>query len=250
MHVTLRKLLCCTLALLLASTPLTRAQQTSTSAPVPPQITSAHSIFIANGGGTNYFNAFTGGPDRGYSQLYAALQQWNRYQIADSPSQADLIFEIHAIAPAVNTGGTDGSYVYNPQLILRILDPKTNALLWTTTSNVKAAGTQSSRDKGFDESVAVLVDRVRQLTGEQLNTTQVKGHPLQQPDADIHEDFARRRHRSSRGPHHLRRLQSHPHEQLPPSPRFQLVPIHPSVLFLQFNKLKQTAAHYRKVSGG
>ena len=66
------------------------------------------------------------------------------------------------------------SSVYNPQLILRILDPKTNVLLWTTTANVRAAGTQSLRDKGFDESVAVLVDRVRQLTGEQLNATQVK----------------------------------------------------------------------------
>jgi hypothetical protein len=175
MHATLRKLLCFTLALLLASTPLTRAQQTSIAvpAPVPPQITSAHTIFISNGGGTNYFNAFTGGADRGYSQIFAALQQWNRYQIVDSPSQADLIFEIHAVAPALNTGGVDGSIVYNPQLILRILDPKTNALLWTTTANVKAAGSQNSRDKGFDQSVAVLVDRVRQLTGEQLNPTQV-----------------------------------------------------------------------------
>jgi hypothetical protein len=175
MHATLRKLLCFTLALLFASTPLTRAQQTSTtaSAPVPPQITSAHSIFISNGSGGNFFNAFTGGADRGYSQLFAALQQWNRYQLVDSPSQADLLFEIHAIAPAISTGD-DGAISYNPQLILRILDPKTNALLWTTTSNVKAAGGQSSRDKGFDESVAVLVDRVRQLTGEQLDSAQVK----------------------------------------------------------------------------
>ncbi|HWW96252.1 MAG TPA: DUF4136 domain-containing protein [Edaphobacter sp.] len=179
MHATLRKLLCFTLALLLASTPLTRAQQTSTiaPAPVPSQITSARTIFIANGGGPNYFNAFTGGADRGYSQIFAALQLWNRYQIVDSPSQADLIFEIHAIAPAVDTGGAggaDGTFVYNPQLILRILDPKTNALLWTTTANVKAAGGQNSRDKGFDESVAVLIDHVRQLTGEQLNPAQVK----------------------------------------------------------------------------
>ena len=175
MHVTLRKLLCFTLALLLASTPLTRAQQTSTSAPapIPPQITSAHTIFISNGGGPNLFNAFTGGADRAYSQLYAAMQQWGRYQLVDSPSQADLLFEVHAIAPAFSTG-TDGAIGYNPQLILRILDPKTNALLWTTTTNVKAAGSQSSRDKGFDESVAVLVDRVRQLTGEQLTPTQVK----------------------------------------------------------------------------
>jgi hypothetical protein len=176
MHATFRNVLCFTLALLLASTPLTRAQQTSTPAPapVPPQITSAHSIFISNGGGTNYFNAFTGGADRGYSQLYAAVQQWNRYQIVDSPSQADLIFEIHAVAPVISVAGNDGAAGYNPQLILRILDPKTNALLWTTTANVKAAGGQSSRDKGFDESVAVLVDRVRQLTGEQLNQTQLK----------------------------------------------------------------------------
>jgi len=176
MHVTLRKLLCFTLALLLASTPLTRAQQTRTAvpAPVPPQITSARTIFVSNGGGTNYFNAFTGGVDRGYSQIFTALQQWNRYQIVDSPSQADLIFEIHAVAPAVTVAGNEGSIAYNPQLILRILDAKTNALLWTTTANVKAAGGQNSRDKGFDESVAVLVDRVRQLTGEQLNATQVK----------------------------------------------------------------------------
>jgi hypothetical protein len=176
MHVTLRKLLCFTLALLLASTPLTRAQQTTTTAtiPIPQQITAAHTIFIANGGGTNYFNAFTGGPDRGYSQLYIAIQQWNRYQIVDSPTQADIIFEIHAVAPAVDAGGADGTFVYNPQLILRILDPKTNALLWTTTANVKAAGGQNSRDNGFDESIIVLVDRVRQLTGEQLNQTQLK----------------------------------------------------------------------------
>lgn len=176
MHVTLRKLLCFTLALLLASTPRTRAQQTSTivPAPLPPQITSAHTIFVSNGGGPNYFNAFTGGADRSYSQLFAALQQWNRYQIVDSPSRADLIFEIHAVAPAIDAGGTDGTIVYNPQLILRILDPKTNTVLWTTTSNVKAAGGQNSRDKGFDESILVLVDHVRQLTGEQLNQTQLK----------------------------------------------------------------------------
>jgi hypothetical protein len=82
-----RKSLCFILALLLASTPLTRAQQTGTTAPapVPPQISSAHSVFIANGSDSNFFNAFSGGPDRGYSQLFTAMQQWNRYQIVDSP---------------------------------------------------------------------------------------------------------------------------------------------------------------------
>lgn len=178
MLATLRILVGSILALLLASTPFAQALQSSSAAPtlVPPQITSAHSIFVSNGGGPNYFDLFTGGPSRAYSQLYAALQQWGRYQIVDSPSQADLIFEIRSIAPAVDVSGPHGtgSLTYNPQLILRILDQETGAVLWTTTSNVRAAGLQASRDKGFDQSVAVLVDRVRQLTGEQLNTAQVK----------------------------------------------------------------------------
>jgi hypothetical protein len=177
MCTTVRKLLCFSLALVFSFTTITaKAQRTASVAPaLPPlQITSAHTIFISNGGGTNYFNAFSGGADRGYSQLFTALQQWNHYQIVPSPSQADLIFEIHSIAPAVDTGHANGVLVYNPQLILRILDAKTNTLLWTTTSNVKAAGRQKSRDKGFDQSVAVLVDHVRQLTGEQLNADQAK----------------------------------------------------------------------------
>jgi hypothetical protein len=77
----------------------------------------------------------------------------------------------------VDAGGADGTIVYNPQLILRILDPKTSALLWTTTANVKAAGGQGSRDKGFDESVTALVDRVRQLVGEQLFGVYKVTHP-------------------------------------------------------------------------
>lgn len=164
------------LALSLAPALQALSSTSSGSAPVPPQIYSAHTAFISNGGGPNYFNAFTGGADRGYNQLYAALQQWGKYQLVDSPSQADLIFEIRSIAPAVSTAGANesSSVSYNPQLVLRILDPKTSALLWTTTVNVKAFGLQSSRDKGFDESIAVLVDRVRQLTGESLTTEQVK----------------------------------------------------------------------------
>jgi hypothetical protein len=176
MPATLRKSLCFSLALFLALTPLTRAQQSSSTPPppVPPQIIAAHNIFVSNGGGPNYFNAFSGGADRGYSRFYAALQQWSRYQLADSPSQADLIFEIHAVAPAVGIADETTTIAYNPQLILRILDPRTNALLWTTTANVKAAGGQNARDKGFDESVTALVDRVRQLVGEPLNPTQLK----------------------------------------------------------------------------
>jgi hypothetical protein len=173
MIVQLRKSLCSTLALALAITPALRAQQTiPNAAPIPPQIAAAHTIFVSNGGGSNYFDQFTGGPDRAYNSLYADLRQSSQYQLVASPSQADLIFEIRSIAPAVDDG--NGGTVYNPQLILSVLDPQTKTVLWTTSANVRAIGTRSRRDRGFDQSMAVLVDKLAQVTGQPLTAEQLK----------------------------------------------------------------------------
>ena len=171
------KLLCFSLTLSLAITPVLQAQQTTpNAAPVPPQIAAAHKIFVSNGGGSNYFNMFTGGPDRAYNSLYTELQQSNRYQIVSSPANADLIFEIRSIAPAVDASTPDspGGIAYNPQLILSIQDPATHAVLWTTSANVRASGRQKTRDAEFDQSLEVAVDKLRQVTGEQLTPAQLK----------------------------------------------------------------------------
>jgi hypothetical protein len=169
----IRKSLCLALAWVLVVIPTAQAQQSTSAsgAPVPPQILSAKSVFVSNGGGSNYFNMFTGGPDRAYNTLYAMLQQSNRYQLVSTPAQADLIFEIRAIAPSVSTGDAIG---YNPQLILSILDPKTSTVLWTTNDNVRAIGRQKTRDRGFDQSVAVLLDKFGQVTGQPLTPEQAK----------------------------------------------------------------------------
>jgi hypothetical protein len=178
-----RNTLCIVLAWLMALAPALPAQQTgapatpapkpiTAPAPIPAQIRAARTIFVSNGGGSNYFNIYTDGPDRAYNSFYAELQQENRYQLVGSPSQADLIFEIRAIAPAV--GEEHGAVGYNPQLILSIQDPKTHAVLWTTSANVRAAGLQANRDRKFDASVAVLVDRMDQVTGQTLTTAQLK----------------------------------------------------------------------------
>jgi hypothetical protein len=169
----LRKSLCITLALAITLTPVLPAQQTSTSAaPVPAQIAEAHAIFVSNGGGSNYYNIFTGGPDRAYNTLYADLEKTNRYRLVGSPSEADLIFEIRAIAPAV--GGPHDTVDYNPQLILDIIDPRTHATLWTTSANVLAFGAKHRRDRQFDSSVAVLMDKLGEITGQPLTQAQVK----------------------------------------------------------------------------
>jgi hypothetical protein len=167
------KPICFTLALTLVFTTALHAKQTTpTLAPVPPQIAAAHTVFVSNGGGTNYFNQFTGGPDRAYNALYTNLQQSNHYQLVDSPSKADLIFQIRSVAPAVDDG--NGGVAYNPQLILSIQDPSTSAVLWTTNANVIAIGTQDRRDRAFDQCVAVVVDKLAQVTGQPLTAAQLK----------------------------------------------------------------------------
>lgn len=169
----LRKSLCIALAWFLVLIPTANAQlpAPAQAAPVPPQILSAHNVFISNGGGGNYFNMFTGGSDRPYNTFYADIQRSDRYQLVSSPAQADVIFAIHGIAPAVSNGDTFG---YNPQLILSILDPKTSTVLWTTAANVRALGTQKHRDQGLDQSVAVLVDKLSQITGQPLTASETK----------------------------------------------------------------------------
>jgi hypothetical protein len=170
----LTRSLCITLALLLVITPVTPAQQPAQDfAPVPPQVTSAHTVFVSNGGGDNYFEYLvTGGVARAYSSFYSALQQSNQYQLVSAPAQADLIFEIRAIAPAVYDG--QGITSYNPQLVLSILDPQTRTVLWTTSANVRAMGSLKRRDRGFDQSMAVLIDKLAQVTGQPLTAQQAK----------------------------------------------------------------------------
>ena len=168
-----RKFVSLALAWFLVALPTVQAQQSpSTPAvPLPTQLLTAHSVFVSNGGGSNYFNIFTGGPDRAYTTFYGDLERANRYQIVGSPEQADLVFAIRAIAPAV---GDVGDVTYNPQLVLSIFDPKTSTLLWTTSVNVRALGTQKRRDNQFDQCVAVLMDKLGQVTGQPLSAQQTK----------------------------------------------------------------------------
>lgn len=158
---------------ILVLTPMLIAQQTdSSAAPVPPQVLNAHKVFVANGGGSNYFERFDGGPNRAYNTFYKELKQTQQYELVSSPSGADLIFEIRAIAPA--TSGTNDTVSYNPQVVLTVRDPKTNAVLWSESANVRFLGTKSRRDRQFDQSVAVLVDKLAVVTGQPLTESQTK----------------------------------------------------------------------------
>jgi hypothetical protein len=168
MHITLRKLLCFTLALLLASTPLTRAQQTTLSAPVPSQIQQAQTIFLTNSGSDPHFPIDAA---KAYNDIYAALQTWGRYKLVNSPDQADLVFQLKGIAPITDVSGNRGGVysVTSAAFHITIRDPKSNVALWTITSPVTVTGKNQVLARWVSISETNLLSRVKVVAGQPLS---------------------------------------------------------------------------------
>ena len=158
--------LCLTLAML--QLPLSVAQSKPTvapTAPTPPQILTAKKVFVANAGGdemTGDDRHFSGGPDRAYNEFYAAMKSWGRFEIVNSPSDADLLLEIRQYVSAVTpTGGGNSSFI--PQFQLNIRDPKTNAMLWGFNVHSRFGVGQADSDRNFDSAVGRLATDLRIL---------------------------------------------------------------------------------------
>jgi hypothetical protein len=159
-----------TLAISLIAVQVSAAKDTKevSPAPVPTQILTAKTVFIANAGGEENpsDSQFSGGPDRAYNQFYAAIKSWGRFELVSSPANADLLFELRFTQPQV------GDYQENvlhpapdrdPQLRLVIRDSKTQALLWGFTEHAQWAVLQGNRDKNFDQAMDRLTGDIRNL---------------------------------------------------------------------------------------
>lgn len=137
--------------------------------PIPPQIAAAKKVFIANAGGDERWydeQIFDGGPARAYDEFYARVKAAGRYEIVNTPAEADLLFEIGLSTPMASgvgaRGDTWGDKPFDPQFRLVIRDPKTNALLWAFTEHVQWAIQLGNRDKNFEKT---LVRIMRDLQG-------------------------------------------------------------------------------------
>jgi len=151
---------------------LTAQQSTPTPPPsaVPGQIATAHTVFLSNAGASHNFPVDA---TSAYNQVYAALQGWGRYQLVDSPAQADLIFSLRDVAPTSVAGGGDDTYTYTtPAYQITITDPRTNVTLWTLTSPFIVAGNRSARERWQQISVTNLISRLKVLTGQPLDATE------------------------------------------------------------------------------
>lgn len=138
--------------------------------PVPPAISAAKSIFVANAGADSglFPEPFTGDSDRAYTEFFVALQSTKQYALVSDPSQADLVLELRLEAPAgpANPNKQNGAADPEPQFKLVVYDRKTHYVLWTITESIDSALMQKSHDKNFDTALAELLNQFLMLAGK------------------------------------------------------------------------------------
>jgi hypothetical protein len=164
--------------LLLTLLPLACARETSSPSPQPPppgvvsRVTAAKTIFLSNAGANDSFGyEITGGPNVSYNELYASLKQWGYFQLVDSPSHADLIFQIRGTELLPNLENTFSAHViakqHAPKLELTILDPHADPAAPTPIDTLTVlAGRGTDISKGtiaFAQSIEVLTYQIGTL---------------------------------------------------------------------------------------
>ena len=89
---------------------------------MPDPIVKGKRAFISYemGDVTAFPQAYSGGPERAYSEFYAAMKAWGRYELVSNPKDADVIFAVRFVAPPETL----------PQIRIGILDPGGRVSLW------------------------------------------------------------------------------------------------------------------------
>lgn len=149
----------------------TPSAQVSSTPPVPAQIASAHTLYLTNAGGDPNFPI---DQHRAYSAVYAAMQNWGRYQLVNSPAQADLVLSLTDVSPITDVVGYDnGTYsIHSPAFQLNIVDARTNQVIWTITAPFGVKGRGKTYDRWVDIAVTNLVSRMKVLSGETLSAAE------------------------------------------------------------------------------
>ncbi|MCL2661473.1 MAG: hypothetical protein FWD64_13275 [Acidobacteriaceae bacterium] len=135
--------------------------QTPAPAPLPAQLATAKSIFLAKG--TSNVNADV---VPAYNTLYRLLESSKRYRMAAAPADADLSCEfsiIGIITASVSTKGSNGS-TESDFLQIVIRDAKTQALLWTISEGVDRALLAKNKEKNLSDAVVRLAADIKYVT--------------------------------------------------------------------------------------
>jgi hypothetical protein len=159
-----------TIAILTAAT-WAQASRPTPPAPVPAQILSAKKVFISYMGTDGMAKrAFQREhqENKPYDEFYAAVNAWGRYELVNTPGDADLVYELGFTAPIINTGNPDA---FGPQFNLSIVDARTHFRLWTLLAPVDGAFRKATWDKNFATGLANLMDDLKKLSAHAEGAT-------------------------------------------------------------------------------
>jgi hypothetical protein len=163
MHSLLKRFAAISVIALYCAAPLCAQQRSSANvginnvaAPVPTPLLMGKRVFISYelGDVTSFPQRYSGGPERAYSELFAAMKAWGRYEVVMDPKDADVVFAVRF----VDVGG--GAF---PQIRLGISDAKTHTSLWGFVEQVNFAFRKKNRDAAFTDTVKLLVADVQAL---------------------------------------------------------------------------------------
>ena len=148
-------LLCCALPTVAQHRSSGRVGVNTIDAPIPDPLMRGKRVFISYelGDVTAFPRGYSGGPERAYSEFYAQMKQWGRYELVSDPKDAELIFAIRFVDPPE----------IKAQIRVGISDARTHVSLWGFVEEVDSALRKKNRDTSFSDSVALLVSDVRQL---------------------------------------------------------------------------------------
>ena len=124
-------------------------------APVPAPLVRGKKAFVSYelGAVTAFPDAYSGSPERAYSEFYSQLKAWGRYELVDDPKDADVVFAVRFVADT-----------YYPQVRLGITNPQ-GISLWGFVEAVDTAIFKRHRDADFSATVKQLVTDVQTLVG-------------------------------------------------------------------------------------
>jgi len=161
----------CSVALAAVFTHLVLGQEGKSAniAPIPAAIPAAQKVFISNAGEDNVGgDLYSGAQDRCYNDFYRQVRTMNRFELVAAPSDADIILEITMTSSALPSDVMKGSTVpgagYESIFRLRVLDPKSQVVLWTFDERVAPAVLKMNRNKNFDNALKQIVSDLSNLT--------------------------------------------------------------------------------------
>jgi hypothetical protein len=148
--------LCCTMPVYPQQRSSAAKGVNTLAAPVPTPLLNGKRAFISYelGDVTAFPSAYSGGPERAYSEFFTQMKAWGHFELVMDPNDADVVFAIRFV---------DSPGLPIPQIRVGISDAKTHVALWGFVEQVDPAFFKKHRDASFSGSIQLLVGDVQAL---------------------------------------------------------------------------------------